>query len=129
MNRKMSIILVVEDSETYRAMISDLLKSNGFSVMTASNGVEALDKVNSLPPGGLPDLIVLDIVMPEMNGYDFCRRIKSEPSTENVPVVMCSSKSEEFDHYWGLKQGADAYLNKPFEPNELLTTIKQLLKG
>jgi twitching motility two-component system response regulator PilH len=79
--------------------------------------------------GALPDLIVLDIVMPEMNGYDFCRRVKSDPKTKDLPVIMCSSKSEEFDHYWGLKQGADAYLNKPFEPSELLSTIKQLLKG
>jgi twitching motility two-component system response regulator PilH len=125
----MNTILVVEDSETYRAMISDLLQGNGFQVMTASNGAEALEKVQQLPPDNLPDLIVLDIVMPEMNGYDFCRRVKGDPKTKDVPVVMCSSKSEEFDHYWGLKQGADAYLNKPFEPNELLMTIKQLLKG
>lgn len=123
----MSTILVVEDSETYRTMISDLLKSNGFQVETASNGAEALEKVQI--GGNLPNLIVLDIVMPEMNGYDFCRRVKNDPKTKDLPVVMCSSKSEEFDHYWGLKQGADAYLNKPFEPNELLSTIKQLLKN
>ena len=123
----MSTILVVEDSETYRTMISDLLKSNGFQVDTASNGAEALEKVQG--GAALPDLIVLDIVMPEMNGYDFCRRVKSAPQTQDLPVVMCSSKSEEFDHYWGLKQGADAYLNKPFEPTELLSTIKKLLKG
>ena len=122
----MSTILVVEDSETYRTMISDLLRSNGFQVDTASNGAEALGKVQG--GGTLPDLIVLDLVMPEMNGYDFCRRVKNDPKTKDLPVVMCSSKSEEFDHYWGLKQGADAYLNKPFEPNELLSTIKQLLK-
>ena len=123
----MSTILVVEDSETYRTMISDLLKSNGFQVETASNGAEALEKVQG--GGNLPNLIVLDIVMPEMNGYDFCRRVKNDPKTKDLPVVMCSSKSEEFDHYWGLKQGADAYLNKPFEPNELLSTIKQLVKN
>ena len=123
----MSTILVVEDSDAYRTMMSDLLKSQGFEVDTASNGLEALNKVQS--GGVLPDLIVLDIVMPEMNGYDFCRRVKSDPKTKDLPVIMCSSKSEEFDHYWGLKQGADAYLNKPFEPSELLSTIKQLLKG
>jgi twitching motility two-component system response regulator PilH len=123
----MSTILVVEDSDAYRTMMSDLLKSHGFEVDTASNGAEALGKVQS--GGTLPDLIVLDIVMPEMNGYDFCRRVKNDPKTKDLPVVMCSSKSEEFDHYWGLKQGADAYLNKPFEPSELLSTIKQLLKG
>jgi twitching motility two-component system response regulator PilH len=124
----MSTILVVEDSETYRAMISDLLKDSGFSVDTASNGVEALAKVEAYPAEGLPVLIVLDIVMPEMNGYDFCRKVKKDPRMKDVPVVMCSSKSEEFDHYWGMKQGADAYLNKPFEPKELLKTIKHLIK-
>ncbi|KKJ01068.1 response regulator transcription factor [Prochlorothrix hollandica] len=125
----MSTILVVEDSETYRTMISELLVGNGFSVDTASNGVEALAKVNDYPAEGLPALIVLDIVMPEMNGYDFCRKVKGDPKMKDVPVVMCSSKSEEFDHYWGMKQGADAYLNKPFEPKELLKTIKHLLNN
>ncbi|MEB3273754.1 MAG: response regulator transcription factor [Prochlorothrix sp.] len=125
----MSTILVVEDSETYRTMISDLLQSSGFSVETASNGLEALAKVDGATPEGLPALIVLDIVMPEMNGYEFCRKVKGNPKTKDVPVVMCSSKSEEFDHYWGMKQGADAYLNKPFEPKELLKTIKHLLNG
>lgn len=125
----MSTILVVEDSETYRTMISDLLQNSGFAVETASNGAEALAKVDGASPDGLPALIVLDIVMPEMNGYEFCRKVKGNPKTKDVPVVMCSSKSEEFDHYWGMKQGADAYLNKPFEPKELLKTIKHLLNG
>ncbi|MEB3163588.1 MAG: response regulator [Prochlorothrix sp.] len=125
----MSTILVVEDSETYRTMISDLLQKSGFAVETASNGVEALAKVDGASPEGLPALIVLDIVMPEMNGYEFCRKVKGNPKTKDVPVVMCSSKSEEFDHYWGMKQGADAYLNKPFEPKELLKTIQHLLNA
>ncbi|MGA1263662.1 MAG: response regulator transcription factor [Prochlorothrix sp.] len=125
----MSTILVVEDSETYRTMISDLLQNSGFAVETASNGVEALAKVDGASPEGLPALIVLDIVMPEMNGYEFCRKVKGNPKTKDVPVVMCSSKSEEFDHYWGMKQGADAYLNKPFEPKELLKTIQHLLNA
>ncbi|MEM8602336.1 MAG: response regulator [Cyanobacteria bacterium P01_H01_bin.121] len=119
----MSLILVVEDSTTYREMISDLLKGSGFQVEIASNGAEALGQLETLKP----DLIVLDIIMPEMNGYDFCRRVKKDPKTSDVPVVMCSSKGEEFDHYWGLKQGADAYLTKPFQPEDLLATIKQLL--
>jgi twitching motility two-component system response regulator PilH len=121
----MSTVLVVEDSVTQREMISDLLKGSGLNVTVASDGVEALEQIQ----GRRPDLVVLDIVMPRMNGYEVCRRLKADPKTQNVPVVMCSSKGEEFDRYWGMKQGADAYIAKPFQPKELIGTVKQLLRG
>jgi twitching motility two-component system response regulator PilH len=121
----MSTVLVVEDSVTQRAMITDLLKGSGLNVTIASDGVEALEKIE----GHSPDLVVLDIVMPRMNGYEVCRQIKANPKTQNIPVVMCSSKGEEFDRYWGMKQGADAYIAKPFQPTELVGTVKQLLRG
>ncbi|NJN74686.1 MAG: response regulator [Limnothrix sp. RL_2_0] len=121
----MSKILVVEDSISQREMISELLKGSGLNVEVAGDGVEALENLKQFQP----DLIVLDIVMPRMNGYELCRRIKSDPKTQDVPVVMCSSKGEEFDRYWGMKQGADAYIAKPFQPAELIGTIKQLLRG
>ena len=121
----MSTILVVEDSVTQREMITDLLKGSGLTVAIATDGVEALAHIDE----HCPDLVVLDIVMPRMNGYEVCRRIKSDPKTQNVPVVMCSSKGEEFDRYWGMKQGADAYIAKPFQPTELVGTVKQLLRG
>jgi twitching motility two-component system response regulator PilH len=124
-NEIMSTVLVVEDSVTQREMISDLLKGSGLSVTVASDGVEALEQIQ----GKRPDLVVLDIVMPRMNGYEVCRRLKADPKTQNVPVVMCSSKGEEFDRYWGMKQGADAYIAKPFQPKELIGTVKQLLRG
>ncbi len=121
----MSIVLIVEDSIAQREMITDLLKASGLTVTHASDGVEALEAIQTTPP----DLVVLDIVMPRMNGYEVCRRLKSDPKTQNVPVVMCSSKGEEFDRYWGMKQGADAYIAKPFQPTELVGTVKQLLRG
>lgn len=123
----MSTVLVVEDSVTQRQMISDLLKESGLnaSVISVADGVEALEQIQNQAP----DIVVLDIVMPRMNGYEVCRQIKTDPNTENVPVIMCSSKGEEFDKYWGMKQGADAYIAKPFEPAELIGTIKQLLRG
>jgi twitching motility two-component system response regulator PilH len=121
----MSTVLVVEDSVTQREMITDLLKGSGLSVSIATDGVEALEHIE----GQHPDLVVLDIVMPRMNGYEVCRRIKADPKTQHVPVVMCSSKGEEFDRYWGMKQGADAYIAKPFQPTELVGTVKQLLRG
>lgn len=121
----MSTVMVVDDSITLREMISDLLKKSGLSVMLAGDGVEALEQIQTK----CPDLVVLDIVMPRMNGYEVCRRLKNDPNTQHLPVVMCSSKSEEFDRYWGMKQGADAYIAKPFHPQELVGTIKQLLRG
>ena len=120
----MSTVLVVEDSVTQREMIEDLLKGSGLTVKTAGDGVEALEQMQ----GNCPDIVVMDIVMPRMNGYELCRRIKTDPKTERVPVVMCSSKGEEFDRYWGMKQGADAYIAKPFRPQELVGTVKQVLR-
>ncbi|MBO9997497.1 MAG: response regulator [Cyanobacteria bacterium SID2] len=121
----MSRVLVIEDSVTQREMIANLLRGSGLTVIEATDGVEALDKIQGDPP----DLVVLDIVMPRMNGYEVCRRLKADPKTQNVPVVMCSSKGEEFDRYWGMKQGADAYVAKPFQPTELVGTVKQMLRS
>ncbi len=121
----MSNVLVVEDSAPQREMISELLAKSGMSVAVATDGVEALEQVKSLKP----DIVILDIVMPRKNGYEVCREIKSDPATQHVPVIICSSKGEDFDKYWGMKQGADAYIVKPFQPKELVGTIKQLLRG
>jgi len=125
LNQPMSTVLVVEDSVPQREMITELLRGIGLTVTVASDGMEALEQMQNQRP----DMVVLDIVMPRMNGYELCRRIKADPSTQNVPVVMCSSKGEEFDRYWGMKQGADAYIAKPFQPTELVGTVKQLLRG
>ncbi|MDB9525257.1 response regulator [Oscillatoria sp. CS-180] len=122
----MSMVLVVEDSIPQRRMITELLQGNGLEVAAACDGVEALEHIQA---GRHPDLVVLDIVMPRMNGYEVCRRLKADPITQNVPVILCSSKGEEFDRYWGMKQGADAYIAKPFQPTELVGTVKQLLRG
>ncbi len=121
----MSTVLIVEDSVAQQEMIKALLKESGLEVTIASDGIEALNFIQGNPP----DLVLLDIVMPKMNGYEVCRRLKSDPNTQNLPVVMCSAKGEEFDRYWGMKQGADAYIAKPFQPTELVGTVKQLLKG
>lgn len=121
----MSTILVADDSPAQRQLIADLLTKNGFSVTIATDGVEALEKLKTMHP----DLIILDVVMPNLNGYQTCRSIKTDPKTENIPVILCSTKSTEVDHYWGLKQGADAYIVKPFPPEELIGTVKQLLRN
>ena len=117
-------VLVVDDSLTQREIICDLLEKSGLKVTVASDGIEALERLEKYQP----DLVILDIVMPRMNGFEVCRRLKSNSVTQDIPVILCSSKREEFDRYWGLRQGADAYVVKPFQPTELLSTIKQLLK-
>lgn len=119
----MSSVLVVDDSPTLRHAIADLLTQHSYNVSVATNGAEALLQVQAVRP----DLIVLDVVMPEMNGYEVCRRIKQDPNTQAIPIIMCSTKSTQVDVYWGLKNGADAYVIKPFQQGELLRTVKQLL--
>jgi twitching motility two-component system response regulator PilH len=121
----MYTVLVVEDSSTQREMISELLQKCGLSVATAADGIEALAQMQQVQP----DVILLDVVMPRMNGYEVCRQLKANPATQQVPIIMCSSKGEDFDRYWGIKQGADAYITKPFQAKELMSVLKRLLRG
>ncbi|CAD0229772.1 response regulator transcription factor [Planktothrix agardhii] len=120
----MTTVMIVDDSNALREIIAKMLQDSGMEVISAEDGVQALEKIEQVTQ---LDLVVLDIVMPNMNGYELCRQIKKNPKTQNIPVVMCSSKSEDFDRIWGIRQGADAYISKPFRPEELLSTIKQLL--
>lgn len=121
----MVTVLVVDDSHSLRQMIVDLLLKKGIKVLEASNGAEAQEQMGQ----NIPDLVITDLIMPQMNGYELCRWIKNNPATQNIPVLICSTKSEEFDRYWGMKQGADAYLTKPFQATEMLQTIKFLLQS
>lgn len=121
----MSTVLIVDDSQTLRQMLTDVLEKGGLKVVEATNGLEAQAKIQAKAP----DLIITDLVMPQMNGYELCRWVKNDPVMQKIPVLICSTKSEEFDRYWGMKQGADAYITKPFHPAEMLKTVKQLLRG
>ena len=120
----MSTVLVVDDSQTVRQMLSELLRTGGLTVVEAANGLEAKAQIQQK----VPDLVITDLIMPEMNGYELCRWIKNEPASQDVPILICSTKNQEFDRYWGMKQGADAYITKPFQPGEMLQTVKQLLR-
>ena len=119
----MSTVLIVDDSSTVRQMVSEHLQNHGLNVVQAGDGIEGMEKIQA----SVPDLVVMDIVMPRMNGYELCRWIKNNPDSKDVPVIMCTSKAEEFDRYWGMKQGADAYITKPYHPPELLDVVNQLL--
>ena len=115
-------ILVVDDSPTERYFLSDILIKNGFSVSTAENGEEALVKIKA----DKPQLILMDIVMPGQNGFQVTRAISKDPDTQDVPVIICTSKGQETDRIWGLRQGARDYIVKPVNPQELLSKIAAL---
>jgi twitching motility two-component system response regulator PilH len=120
----MSTVLVVEDDLTHRQIILKILKQIGVEVIVASDGVEALEMVHS----NNPQLIILDVIIPRMNGYEVCRRLKADDKTKKLAVIMYSNKNEEWDFYWGCKQGADAYVSKLCQPQELIDTINYLLQ-
>jgi twitching motility two-component system response regulator PilH len=115
-------ILVVDDSPTERYFLADVLTKNGFTVSTAENGEDALAKIKA----DKPQLILMDIVMPGQNGFQVTRAITRDPETQDVPVIICTSKGQETDRIWGLRQGARDYIVKPVDPQELLAKIASL---
>ncbi len=116
-------ILVVDDSPTERALLEEALRGHGYAIVTAEDGEEAIRTASAAPPS----LILLDVVLPKMNGFQVCRKLKASPATGAVPVVLVTSKSQESDRFWGLKQGADAYLTKPFDDSELRATVARFI--
>ena len=116
-------ILVVDDSPTQLKMIKSALEEKGYDIVTAVDGEEAVAQAIEHQP----DLIVLDIVLPKKNGFQVCRQLKNTPSTNKIKVILLSSKSQESDRFWGLRQGADEYLTKPFEPSKLLSSVERHL--
>lgn len=112
-------ILVVDDSPTERFALSEALTRNGYQVVTAESGEEAIIKSKSENP----DLILMDVVMPGMNGYQATRTISRDPVTGKIPVIICTTKAQETDRIWGLRQGAIDYMVKPLDHAKLLERI------
>lgn len=117
-----SKVLVVDDSKTELHYLSDLLTQHGYQVTTAENAEETL----RLLEGELPDLLLLDVVMPGQNGFQLTRLITRDPRYAGLPVILCTSKRQETDRVWGLRQGARDYLTKPIDTRELLAKIQAL---
>ncbi len=117
-------ILVVDDSPLVLDMMSKFLSANGFGVFTAHDGIEAVEKAFR----ELPDLIILDVMMPRMNGYQTCRLLKSDHETCDIPIIMLTVRDQTSDKYWGIQTGADVYLSKEFEQSILLKTIETLIQ-
>ena len=113
-------ILIVDDSPTERHALSELLSKDGYTVVTAESGEEAITKSKS----EMPDLILMDVVMPGMNGYQATRTISRHDETRDIPIIMCTSKGQETDKVWGLRQGARDYVVKPVDADQLLAKIR-----
>lgn len=113
-------VLIVEDTPSEMELITHYLQKGGYSVIGVESAKVALDRAIAL----LPDVIITDVVMPGMSGFELCRTLKKHPVTEKVPIIICTSKSQEIDRLWGLRQGADVYLTKPFTSEQLIRAVK-----
>lgn len=115
-------ILVVDDSPTERHLMVELLTKHGYQVLTAESGEEGIIKAKA----ELPDLILMDVVMPGLNGYQATRTLTRDEATKSIPVIVCTSKGQETDKIWGLRQGAQDYMVKPVNGEELIAKIAAL---
>jgi DNA-binding response OmpR family regulator len=121
----MSTALIIEDSLTEMEVLSSCLRRGGLNVVTAGSSEEAMTKLGNEKP----DVIILDVVLPGRSGFELCRELKADAATSKIPVIMCSTKGTDMDKFWGMKQGADAYIPKPVDQENLISTVKQLIRG
>ncbi|MFB2981017.1 PleD family two-component system response regulator [Microseira sp. BLCC-F43] len=120
----MVTILIVEDALSELELISTYLKESGYVAIGAVTGQEGLN----LAIEKKPDVILSDVVMPGMSGFELCRKLKQNPATEKIPIILCTSKNQEIDRLWGMKQGADAYITKPFTREQLIRAVKCVVR-
>jgi DNA-binding response OmpR family regulator len=116
-------ILIIEDDPATQRLVDYSLKQEGYQVITASNGLDGIRKAIGLSP----DLVILDIMLPGMDGFEICYRLKSEPATAQIPILMFSAKAQEIDKGTGKRVGADDYLTKPSAPSEIISHVEKLL--
>jgi len=116
-------ILVVDDEVYILHILDFILGAENYDVVTASNGEQALQKVREEKP----DLVILDIMMPKLDGYETCRMIKKDPATKNIPVILLTAKGREVDQKLGREVGASDYMTKPFSPSKLIERVQAIL--
>ncbi|MDJ0734996.1 MAG: response regulator [Nostocaceae cyanobacterium] len=115
-------ILIVEDSPSELELMGYYLTDSGYKIIKASDAKKALE----IALAEKPDIIITDIVMPEMSGFELCRHLKRNPGTTKVPIIVCSSKNQPIDRLWAIKQGADFYITKPYTREELVNAIESM---
>ncbi|MDJ0844510.1 response regulator [Crocosphaera sp.] len=118
----MSKVLVVEDTVSEMELIRQYLQDSGYTVIATTDAKEALRKIHQHQP----NVIITDLVMPGMNGLELCRSIRKNPETENLPIVVCTSKNQDLDRMWAMKQGANVYVTKPFSKEQLVRAIRSV---
>ena len=117
-------ILVADDEEDYLNLLRLILLPEGYKVETAEDGEQAMEKVS----GFMPDLLILDINMPKINGYDVCKKLREDKRFKELPIIMLTVRSKEEEEVFGLDSGCDDYVTKPFEPATLVTRVKTVLR-
>lgn len=117
-------LLLIDDDPNLILLVKDYLEFRGYNVDTAENGREALEVLDNI----VPDMIICDVMMPEMDGYSLVKHIREEPTTNRIPVLFLSAKGQSQDKVKGLNEGADVYMSKPFEPEELVAQVESSLK-
>ena len=118
----MTIVLVVEDTASEQDLIVSYLSEGGYTVISANNGQEALKKIETKKP----DVVITDLVMPGMSGLELCRSLKKNAENKDVPIVACTSKNQELDKLWGMKQGINVYITKPFSREDILRAVRSV---
>lgn len=119
----MALILIADDSPTEVYVLQKILEKHDHQIIIAEDGVQAVELAHSKHPG----LILMDVVMPNLNGFQATRRLSKDPATAHIPIVIVSAKNQETDRLWGLRQGAKGYLSKPVSEEQLITEINNLL--
>jgi len=117
-------ILIIDDVYSELQLLQNVLAPLGHEIVTAMTGEEGEEKIHSENP----DVVVLDVVLPDKNGFQVCRDVKANEKTKNIPIILVSSKDQDSDKFWGKKQGADDYVTKPFNPKELLDLVSKYIK-
>jgi twitching motility two-component system response regulator PilH len=121
----MALILIADDSPTEVYVLKKILEKHQHTVLIAENGEQAVELVQS----NRPALVLMDVVMPVLNGFQATRRLSKDPETSDIPVIIVSSKNQETDRLWGLRQGAKGYLSKPVDEEQLITEMNNLMRG
>jgi two-component system, chemotaxis family, response regulator PixH len=118
----MTKVLIVEDTPSQMQLITLYLTEGGYQIVTADNAKDGLVLVDKEKP----DVVITDVVMDGMNGFEFCRTLKKNPDTESIPVIACTTRDQDLDKLWGKKQGVDVYLTKPFTKDDILQAVKSM---